>query len=111
MNAEEVDGAETKGCESNGCKNRFEESSPRVGFPVHYRSSEFLYPLLFISIPIEAGLTRRLQGALLAFRQRNEPEWLLGAVDRNQHFCRAKHRSPVSLEHQLNNGTPIQRLG
>ena len=58
-------------------------SSRRGWIPVRYCRPEFLDPLFFINVAIEAGLKRYLQSMLIAFGQRNEPERLLCARDRN----------------------------
>ncbi|HEX9274269.1 MAG TPA: hypothetical protein VGA01_18890, partial [Candidatus Binatia bacterium] len=54
--------------------------------PFRYCGPEFLNPLFFINVAIEAGLNRRLQCTLIAFRQGNEPERLLCAGDRHEHL-------------------------
>jgi len=81
----------------------------RSWIPPRYCRPEFLNPLFFINVAIETGLKRRLQRALIAFRQRNEPESLLCVVDGNKHFYLAEHLSPVCLKHQVNNGTLAHR--
>jgi hypothetical protein len=85
-------------------------SPPRRGIPVRDCGSEFLNPLFFINVAIEAGLTRCLQCTLIAFGQRDEAERLLCAGDRHEHFCRAQHWSPVRVKHQLNHGALVHRL-
>ena len=102
MNTKEINGAaQTDCCEGGRCKNYSEASLPRVRIPVHRRRPEILDPLFFIGVPIKSGLKCRLQGALIAFRQGDEPKWLLSVGYRYQHFGCAEHRSPLRLERQL----------
>jgi hypothetical protein len=78
--------------------------------PFRYCGSEFLNPLFFINVAIEAGLNCRLQCTLIAFGQDNEPERLLCAGDRHEHFCCTQHRSPVCVKHQLNDMPSVCEL-
>jgi len=84
--------------------------SPRVGVPVHYRGSKLFDPLFFFNVPVESGLKCGLHSVPVVLLEPHEPERLMTQGKRTQHFCCPKHRSSVSLEHQLNNGTLIHEL-
>jgi hypothetical protein len=82
---------------------------PRSWIPPRYGRPELLNSLFLIDVAIETGLKCRLQSALIAFRQRNEPERLLCAADGHKHFYSAEHLSPVCVKHQVDNGTLVHR--
>jgi hypothetical protein len=82
----------------------------RKGIPVHYRGSEFFDPLFFFNVSIDSGLKCGLHCVLVILVEPYEPERLMTPRKRAQHFYCPKHRSPVSPEHQLNNGTLIHGL-
>ena len=84
--------------------------SLRTGIPVHYGGSELFDPLFFFNVPIDSGLKCGLHSVLVVLFEPYEPERLLTPRKRAQHLYCPQNRSPVSPEHQLNNGTLIHGL-
>jgi hypothetical protein len=56
-------------------------------------------------------LDRVVKSAPVVFTDCHEPEWLQGAVDRNQHFCCADYQTSLRPEHQFNGRTLIEKAG
>src|SRR6266567_4290473 len=111
MRTKDVDDtAQTKSCEGNCRQDRPKEISPPGGIPVHYGGSELFDPLFFFNVPIESGLKCGLHPLLVVLFELHEPKRLMTPRKRSQHFCCPRHRSPVSPEHQLDNGTLIKEL-
>ncbi len=54
-----------------------------------------------LTVLIDGGLNHISESALIVFIDRNEPEGLLSAGERRQHFGCAKHCSRIGQEHQV----------
>lgn len=69
------------------------------------------YGLLIKTGLVYGRLDRVVKSAPVVFIDCYEPEWLLVAGDRNQHFCCAEYQASLCPKHQSNSRMLIQEAG
>ena len=95
------------------------DTNVAVQGPVHsYKWGLFRSPdsipddrFLFKSVLIHVRLDDSVKSAPIVVADLKEPERLQSAGNRNQQFCCPENQASFRPEHQLNNGTLIERAG